>query len=70
MTSAEKMILKDTETKKAVVDVLKIFNGKSHKYASDVLKAAKFYLDKNSKFDVYSAIDNIENLAEKPVKKK
>lgn len=70
MTSAEKMILKDAKAKKTVIEVLKIFNGTSYKYASDCLKAAKFYLDVDSKFDAYSAIDNIEKLAEKPVKKK
>ena len=70
MTNAEKLILKDAKAKKAVLDVLKMFDGKSYKFATDVLKSAKHYLDMDSKFDVYSAIDNIEKLAEKPVKKK
>lgn len=72
MTKAEKMIEKDVELKKTVVEILELFNNKSYKFATDALKTAKYYVEGESKFDVYSAVEKIETLSEKvkQVKKK
>lgn len=72
MTNTEKFILKDTKAKKAVTDILKIFDGESYQFANATLSVAKKYLNEESQFSAKSALNKINSLtdAEKPVKKK
>ena len=59
MTSAEKLILKDVKAKKAVTDVLKLFDGESYKFAADCLKSANYFLNVDSHFNLKNALKNI-----------
>lgn len=62
MTNAEKLILKDAMAKKAILEVLKLFDGASHKFAAECLKAALRYLDTDSQFNFKNAVKNIDSL--------
>ena len=62
-------MVKDAGAQKATIEVLKIFDGASYKFALEVLKAARFYLDAESKFDVGATITQIKEL-DKSAKKK
>ena len=62
MINAEKLILKDAKAKAAVTEVLKIFDGKSFKFAADCLKSATYFLNVDSHFDLKNALKNISSL--------
>lgn len=62
MTNAEKLILKDAKAKKAVTEVLKLFDGESYKFAADCLKSATYFLNVDSHFDLKNALKNISSL--------
>lgn len=59
MTKAEKLILKDEMAKKNVIDVLSLFRGQSHKYATEVLKAALHFVSSNAYFNFERTVQNL-----------
>jgi len=59
MTKAEKLILKDELAKKAVIDVLSLFRGQSHKYTTDILKAALQFVSANAYFNFERTVQSI-----------
>ena len=70
MTNAEKFILKETGGKEAVTALLKIFDGKSYKFANSALNAAKLFLNEESQFKAEKALQKINSLVENPAPKK
>lgn len=59
MTKAEKLILKDETSKKAVVNVLSLFRGQSHQFTTDVLKAALHFVSANAYFNFERTVQGI-----------
>ena len=59
MTKGEKLILKDELAKKTVVDVLSLFRGQSHKFTTDVLKAALQFVSANAYFNFERTVQGI-----------
>ena len=62
MTNAEKLILKDEKAKKAVTEVLKLFDGESYKFATDCLKSASYFLNVESHFNLKNVLKAISSL--------
>ena len=64
MTNTEKFILKESGAKETVTEILKVFNGKSYKFANAALNAAKTFLNEDSTFQASNALKKIEGLTE------
>ena len=64
MTNTEKFILKENGAKETVTEILKVFNGKSYKFANAALNAAKTFLNEDSTFQAANALKKIEGLTE------
>ena len=62
MTNTEKFVLKEDGAKETVTAILKLFDGKSYKFANAALNAAKSYLVEDSHFDLKNALKNISSL--------
>ena len=67
MTNTEKFILKEKDAKEAVTALLKIFDGKSYKFANAALNTAKNFLNEDSQFKADSALKKIEQLIDAKV---
>ena len=68
MTNTEKFILKEKDAKSTVIALLKLFDGKSYKFANAALNTAKNFLNEESQFKAESALNKIAALTD--VKKK
>ena len=74
MTTTEKFLTKENGAKDSVIAVLKIFDGKSYKFANATLNTVKNFLNEESQFSAKNALKKIENMttaevAPKPKKK-
>jgi len=65
MTNLEKFILKEKDAKEIVVELLRLFDGKSYKFANAALNTAKTFLTEESQFKSDSALKKIEDLTSK-----
>lgn len=62
MTNAEKLILKDENAKKVVIEILKLLDGTSYKFATDCLKSASYFLNVESHFNFKNTMKAISSL--------
>lgn len=70
MTSTEKFILKEEGAREAVVALLKVFDGKSYKFANTALNTAKMFINEESQFNAKKALDKIKSMSEEKAVKK
>ena len=64
MTNSEKFLLKEKDAKEIVTALVKLFDGKSYKFANAALNAAKIFLIEESQFKAENVLKKIAALTD------
>lgn len=64
MTNSEKFLLKEKDAKEIVTALVKLFDGKSYKFANSALNAAKIFLTEESQFKAENVLKKIAALTD------
>ncbi len=74
MTTTEKFLVQEKDAKETVTELLKMFDGKSYRFANAALNTVKKFLNEESQFKAANALQKINSLVDKenpaPKKKK